>query len=164
MRQRFSRQAKKSPVCITLVRVMHDVAKWFLQNWQAGLAIVAAVGCGVAALVTYRGHRSQTLDKTDDAAQHTALQERRTLVLLCGDAKALADLAIQRHMSDAVFLQRLRAQPCFNTLFPHFSEDFRQQITLEPGDQKGKQTLAEICRKELERLEREWFPAPAKHV
>jgi hypothetical protein len=78
------------------------------------------------------------------------------LRLLCGDAKVLTDLAIQRHMGDADFLRRLQAQPCYDELYPYFSQLFRQEIGQRNIDHDGRAKMAEACRKELERLEHDW--------
>lgn len=78
------------------------------------------------------------------------------MLLFCGDARALADLAIQRHMGDDLFLQRLSAQPCYKVLYVHFSEEFRNQIAGGLDNRKERPALAAACRNEIERLEGQW--------
>ncbi|HWU54734.1 MAG TPA: hypothetical protein VN175_04470 [Rhizomicrobium sp.] len=136
---------------------MGDVAKLLTQISWTDLALGIAVGLGLVGMLTLlafcllprnRGH--------DDAGQHAREEEERRR-LLCEDAKVLADLAIQRHMSDVAFLERFQAQPCYDALFAHFSEKFRERLT-QPGRHLGRSDLAAACREECERLERQWRP------
>jgi hypothetical protein len=140
---------------------MGDIMKWLLPNLWAGLAISTAAGFTIAAIMTYLAHRLRKLNNINDSALRAAMHERQRLLLSCGDAKALADLAIQRHMDDTVFLRRLRAQPCYETLYPHFSEPLRRQIAHELDDPDRRKILAAACREDIERLECELLVAPA---
>ena len=140
---------------------MGDIAKWFLQNFWVSLAVGAATGLAIAAVLTFLVYRLRKLESIDNDALRAVLQERQRLFLCCGDAKALADLAIQRNMDDAVFLRRLRAQPCYETLYPHFSEPLRRQVAHELDDPDRRQILAAACREDIARLERELLAAPA---
>jgi hypothetical protein len=135
---------------------MGDVARWLQQNLWAGLAAGAAAGFAIAAVLTCLAFLLRKPSNIDDGALSLALQERQRVLLLCGDAKALADLAIQRHMGDTLFLQQLRTQSCNVALSSHFSEEFRHQIAQERDDRQGRPTLATAYRKEIERLEQEW--------
>ena len=134
---------------------MGEVAKWFTQNLWAGLAYGAAAGFVVAALLTLLMHRSRDSGDEDEGNNAHLTQERQRLLLLCGDAKALADLAIQRYMTNPEFLRRLQTQPCYDALIPHLSEEFLSQTALQTNDARGS-TLATLFRREIERLEREW--------
>jgi hypothetical protein len=141
---------------------MGEVAKWLLDNLWAGLAIGATTGCAIAAVLTFLSHRLRNLNCIDEDALRVALQERQQLLLLCGDAKALADLAIQRHLGDALFLRRLREQPCYDILSLHFSEPFRLQISQQLNNREGNPTLAAACRKEMEQVEHALLATPPK--
>ncbi len=145
---------------------MGDVGKWFLQNFWAGLAFGGAIGFILAAILTYLAYRLRKLNDIDDSVLRATIHERQRLLLLCGDAKVLADLAIQRHMNDAAFLRRLHEQACYDTLYPHFSETFRQQIAKEPDNLQRGPTAAIACKEEIEQLEknlRQNLPEPTIH-
>jgi hypothetical protein len=133
---------------------MDDTVKGILQNLWGASAIGAAAGFAIAAALTYSAFRLRKPKQGDERALGAAPQERRRLLLFCGDVKALADLAIQRHMSDTIFRGRLQALPCYDPLFPYFSESLRQQIAGLPDDQKRGGVLAVSCREEIEQLER----------
>lgn len=135
---------------------MDVIGKALLQlTWAdlvVGAAVIAAIGGSVAFLVLYaRGLRS--LD--DDGIERSIMEERRQLLLYCGDAKALADLAIQRHMSDAAFLQHFQQQPCYKILAPHFCDAFRERLAQRRRND-GHAELATASRVEFERLEQLW--------
>ena len=116
---------------------------------------VAAAIAAAGLLAVLSWYLRQASDGEDENLDHTAQPERRQLLLSCGDVKALADLAIQRHMSDAAFLQRFQEQPCFGVLLPHFSDEFREQLVQKPKPDR-RANLATACRAECERLERLW--------
>ena len=114
-------------------------------------AAIAAAVLVISVTLHLRQQRKREVNDLD----LDAFREKRQLLLYCGDVKALTDLAIQRHMSDVTFLQRLREQPCYDTLLTHFSSAFHERL-----DQKlkhdGHGDLAAACRKECERLEQLW--------
>jgi len=135
---------------------MDVIAKALLQlSWAdlaVGAAVIAAVGGSLAFLVLYaRGLRK--LD--DDAIERSIMEEKRQMLLYCCDAKALADLAIQRHMSDTAFLQHFQQQPCYKLLAPHFSDAFRERLA-QKRKNDGHANLATASRAEFERLEQLW--------
>jgi hypothetical protein len=135
---------------------MGEIGKWLSQASWADLAIGIALGLAVLSVLTVLAFSLLPRERAKDdgvASEHQEKEERRRL--LCEDAKVLADLAIQRHMSDAAFLERFRTQPCYDALFSHFSEKFREHLT-QPGGQHGRSELAAACRAECERLERQW--------
>ena len=135
---------------------MGEVVKRLLQTSWADLAIGTAAGFGAAMMLTMltiylRGNPSGLAGN----AEHDGIDEQKQLLLFCSDVKALTDLAIQRHMSDAAFLHRFRAQPCYEILAPHFSDDFRERLA-RPRGHDGHADLATACRAECERLEQLW--------
>jgi len=133
---------------------MGEFAKWLPQVSWTDLAAGIAVGLAVLGLLTVLAFSLRPRGHDDgDSKRHDPEQEQRRL--LCGDAKVLADLAIQRHMSDTAFLERFRKQPCYEALYSHFSENFRARLT-QPGGHYGRSDLAVACREECERLERQW--------
>jgi hypothetical protein len=133
---------------------MSDIAKWLLQISWSDLAIGIAAGLAATGLLTFLALRLRRRDDGDGRPQDQT-DEKRRLLLFCGDAKALADLAIQRHMSDLAFVQRFQAQPCYEFLSPHFSETFRQAMA-HPGQHRGRSDLADACRRECEQLQQQW--------
>ncbi len=134
---------------------MDAFAKWLGLTWSElgaiAAAAIAAAGL-LAALSWYLRQLSSGEDENDD---RTAQLERQQLLLSCGDVKALAGLAIQRHMSDTAFLQRFQEQPCFGVLLPHFSDEFREHLAQKHKPDRHA-NLATACRAECERLERLW--------
>jgi hypothetical protein len=143
---------------------MGETTRGILQNLWAASAIGATAGFVIAAVLTYLVFRSRKPKQGDENALRAALQERRRLLLLCGDAKALADLAIQRHISDTTFLEHLRAQPCYAGLSPHFSEAFHRQIAECSGVQSRSPLLALACRREIDQLEKTISTSSALNV
>jgi hypothetical protein len=133
---------------------MGDIARWLQQNLWTGLAAGAAAGFAIAAALTCLAFLLRRPNNIDDEASGLARQERQRLLLLCGDAKALADLAVQRHLPDIAFLEHLRAQPCYAALSPYFSDTFQREITKCPGLQSRSPLLALACRKEIDLLEK----------
>lgn len=135
---------------------MDDVVQWLLQISWIDLAVGTVAGLAAAGLLTALAfHLSRRAEGDGGGAARATLEERRRLLLFCGDVKALTDLAIQRHMSDTAFLQRLQAQPCYEILSPYFNEKFREHLA-EPHRHDGRSDLAAACREECERLERQW--------
>jgi hypothetical protein len=134
---------------------MGEFAKWLPQiSWTdlvVGIAIGVALLGGLIMLAFFLRPRDRQDD--DDGVQRGREEEQRRL--LCEDARILADLAIQRHMSDVAFLERFRTQPCYAALFSHFSEQFRERLT-QPVNRHGHSDLAIACREECERLEQQW--------
>jgi hypothetical protein len=136
---------------------MDEVAQWLLQISWIDLAVGTLSGLAAAGLLTALAlWLSKRAGGDGEGTARTALEERRRLLLFCGDVKALTDLAIQRHMSDNAFLQRFQTQPCFEILSPHFGEKFREHLA-EPHRHHGHSDLAVACREECERLERKWL-------
>jgi len=132
---------------------MGETVQWLYQNMWAGLAASAAIGSIVAAIATVCRNR-QALGGATRAPIQQSTPEWRSLQLACGDAKAMADLAMQRHWDDDNFLRRFRSQPCYEILSPHFSDAFRQILQRPAAHDHRHPTLADTCRKEVERLER----------
>jgi len=133
---------------------MGEFAKWLPQISWTDLAVGVAVGSAILGAMIMLVYFLRPRDHDDDnSALHERERDQRRL--LCEDAKVLADLAIQRHMSDVAFLERFRAQPCYGALFDHFSENFRERLA-QPSRQQGRSDLAVACRKECERLEQQW--------
>jgi len=135
---------------------MNQVAKLLQQISWTDLTVGTFAGFVAALLLTMltlhlRRYRSGRSDQPERGGR----DDRHQLLLYCGDIKALTDLAVQRHMSNATFLQRFQAQPCYNILSPYFSEDFRERL-LQPRRKDGRMDLASACRAECERLERLW--------
>jgi hypothetical protein len=120
------------------------------------LAVGLAVGAAVLGALTLLVFFLRPQSRDDDGGWRGREQDEQRR-LFCEDAKVLADLAIQRHMSDVVFLERFRAQPCYDVLFSSFSEKFRERLA-QPGAHHGHSDLAVACREECERLERQWRP------
>ena len=132
---------------------MGEIAKWLVQVSWTDLAVGAMAGLAAAALLAVLVMSLTHSDR--DGRSDEVPQEQQRLLLFCGDARVLADLAVQRHMSDAAFSQRFQSQPCCQALSPHFSEQFREYLA-QPGQQKNRSGLASACRQECERLERQW--------
>jgi hypothetical protein len=134
---------------------MDAFAKWLGLTWSELGAIAAAAIAAAGLLAALRWYLRRPSNGEDESVEHAAQLERRQSLLSCSDVKALADLAIQRHMSDAIFLQRFQEQPCFGVLLPHFSDEFREYLAqkLKPD---RRSNLAIACRAECERLERLW--------
>lgn len=137
---------------------MDEIAKWLPQiSWTdlaVGMAFVSAILGALILLAFFLRPRGPD---DDDAVRRRHLEDEQRR-LFCEDAKVLADLAIQRHMSDVAFLERFRAQPCYGALLSFFSEKFRERLA-QPGEHHGHSDLAVACREECERLERQWRPA-----
>ena len=135
---------------------MEAVAKWLLQISWTDLAVGAAAGLAAAGLLAIVAVTLRWRTAGGDDIDRRVPDERRRLLLFCGDVKALTDLAIQRHMSDAVFYRRFQEQPSYEILSPHFSERFREHLArIRRPD--GHSDLAVACREECERLERQWM-------
>lgn len=134
---------------------MGEIAKWLPQISWTDLAIGIAVGLAVLGALVILAFFLLPRDRTDDNSARLEREEEEQRRLLCEDAKVLADLAIQRHMSDVAFLERFRTQPCYDALFSHFSEKFRERLA-HPARHYGRSDLAAACREECERLERQW--------
>jgi hypothetical protein len=134
---------------------MGEIAKWLPQISWADLMAGIAVGLTVVGALILLAFFLLPRDRDDDAGARLEREEAEQRRLLCEDAKILADLAIQRHMSDAAFLERFRTQPCYDALFSHFSEKFRQRLA-QPGGHHRHSDLAIACREECERLEQQW--------
>lgn len=132
---------------------MNDIARWFLQNAGAGLAACALACLLLAFLLVMKAFRTSR-PKEDFRNSRFARDTAKRLMLDCGDAKALASLAIQRHMADAEFLRHLSQLPCYEELVPHFSETLKTKFATEPVDSGGRPTLAAACLEDIERLER----------
>jgi len=135
---------------------MDRVVQWLLQVSWADLLIGTMAGFVAAVLLTMLSlHLRHIRSAAPEKGEHWALDERQQNLLYCGDIKALTDLAIQRHLTDFAFVQRFRAQPCYEILSPHFSKDFRERLARSRKFDGGKD-LAAACREECERLERLW--------
>lgn len=129
------------------------VANWLSDNLWVELTFGACGGFALAAILLYFQYRAGEANQIQRDEQRLAHERRHQFQLLCADAKVMTDLAMQRYMSDAQFLQCMRAQPCFAALFPYFSEEFRALLNQEPGDHANKAFLAVACHAELTRLE-----------
>ena len=129
------------------------VANWLSDNLWAELAFGACGGFALAAILLYFQYRAGETNQIQRDEQRLAHERRHQFQLLCADAKVLTDLAMQRYMSDAQFLQCMRAQPCFAALFPYFSEQFRALLNQEPSGRANKAFLAVACHAEITRLE-----------
>lgn len=135
---------------------MEAIPNWLLRLSGADLGYgAAATIAGAVVLVSLTLHFRQRLPRDEDSSDSDAVRQRRQLLLYCGDVKALTDLAVQRHMSDAAFLQRFREQPCYDKLVPHFSDEFRERMNRKLR-QDGHADLAAACREECDRLEQQW--------
>ena len=134
---------------------MDAFAKSLGLTWSELGAIAAAAIAAAGLLAALLWYLRRSSSGEDESADHTAQLERRQLLLSCGDVKVLADLAIQRHMSDTAFFQRFQEQPCFGVLLPHFSDEFREHLAQKPKPDR-RANLATACRAECERLERLW--------
>ena len=132
---------------------MPMVANWLLQNLWVELALGCAVGFALAVPLLYLQHFARQKNKEREEDVQAAHERRQRFLLFCADAKVIAGLAMQRCMSDLQFLQSFRAQPCFEALFPFFSEEFKALLTQEPGNHANKAVLAVACHAELARLE-----------
>ncbi len=142
----------KVPNVVQNHTVAHEALRWLLQNAWVGWIFGAAIGLAVAFPLTFLDRVRRAKDAGIPAI-HEHLKKRQEIKLLCGDARALADLAIQRHFSDAAFLRRLRAQPSYTVLSPYLSDRFRQLLTLETLGEDGRGLLATACLEEIEKLE-----------
>ena len=135
---------------------MVAIPNWLLRLSGADVAYGSAAAiAGAVVLVSLTLHFRQRWNRHDDSSESDAARERRQLLLYCGDVKALTDLAVQRHMSDVAFLDRLREQPCYDRLSPHFSNEFRERLNSKLR-QDGHADLAAACREECDRLEQQW--------
>ena len=133
---------------------MGEIAKWLpLVSWT-DLGVGIAVGLAILGMLTLLTYCLLRRERGDEGGSRREPEEERWR-LLCEDARVLADLAIQRHMSDIAFLERFRAQPCYDALYSHFSETFRERL-MQPGKLHGRSDLAAACREECDRLERQW--------
>jgi hypothetical protein len=132
---------------------MPMVANWLLQNLWVELALGCTVGFALAVPLVYLQHLARQKSKERDEELLVARERRQRFLMFCTDAKVITDLAMQRYMSDVQFLQSFRAQPCFDELFPFFSEEFRELLAQEPGDHANKAFLAVACHAEVTRLE-----------
>ncbi len=132
---------------------MPMVANWFLQNLWVELALGCMVALGLAVPLLYLQHLARQKSKEREEESLVERERRRRFQLFCADAKVITDLAMQRCMTDVQFLQSFRAQPCFEELFPFFSEEFRELLAQEPGNHANKALLAIACHAELSRLE-----------
>jgi hypothetical protein len=131
---------------------MGAMVNGLFQNLWIELALGGAAGFAGALLFTYWQNRGWKHGKSDDEELRAAY-ERRQFLLYCADAKVIADLAVQRHMTDANFLQHLRINPCFIALSPFFSEEFRVRLTQEPSNEAIKSFLPAAFQQEVTRLE-----------
>jgi len=140
--------------------VMNELTQWFLQNAWAGLAVGVATSVVIAAIVIFTLYRLLPPSITGNFPSEQS-QEYSRLILFCGDAKALADISIQRCIGNSDFLRRFHAQPSYAALLPYFSPDFQRQMAQEQDDHDGRPILAMACQAEIERLEQEflaWHP------
>jgi hypothetical protein len=134
---------------------MGESIKWLPQISWADLLVGVAVGLAILAALILLAYFLLPRRRENDDSIARARKEEEQRRLLCEDARVLADLAIQRHMSDVAFLERFRMQPCYDALFSHFSETFRERLAHARGHD-GHSDLAVACREECERLERQW--------
>ena len=132
---------------------MPMVANWLLQNLWVELALGCAVGGALAVPLLYLQHLARQKNKEREEDLRAARERRQRFLMFCADAKVITDLAMQRYMSDMQFVQCLRAQPCFETLFPYFSAEFRTLLAQELSNHANKACLAIACHAELSRLE-----------
>jgi hypothetical protein len=132
---------------------MKEALQWLLQNAWVGWVLGAAIGLALGIPLTVFD-KIRRATGADDSTIREQLKEQQQIRLLCGDARALAYIAIQRHLSDAVFRRRLQAQPCHAVLWPYFSAEFRGRLLQDPMAEDGPATLANVCLEEIERLER----------
>lgn len=147
---------ESSPAGAKIDSVMEAVAKWLLQISWIDLAVGTAAGLAAAGLLAIMAFYLRWRAATGGGIERDVPDERQRLLLFCGDVKALTDLAIQRHMSDAVFYRRFQEQPSYEILFPHFSERFREHL-VRPRRPDGHSDLAAACREECDRLEQQWM-------
>jgi hypothetical protein len=131
-----------------------------LQNLWVEMALGCAGGFAIAVLLVYVQHYVRQLKKNHEEDLQTDQERRQRFLLYCADAKVVTGLAMQRHMSDVQFLDSLRAQPCFEALFPFFSEEFKELLNREPGGLAITAFLAPACHAEITRLERAPDPGP----
>jgi len=134
---------------------MGEIAKWLPQVSWTDLAIGIAAGLAILGALVLLAYFLLPRQRNDETGSSREREEKERRHLLCEDAKVLADLAIQRHMSDVAFLERLRAQPCYDALYSHFSDGFRERLT-QPNKHPGRSDMAAACREECERLEQQW--------
>ena len=118
-----------------------------------------AAGFAAAAALAILVHRFRRPATTPNDVSQEELGKRRRMFLFCSDGKVLADLAIQRHMSDEQFIRHLRAQPCYEALSPYFSEAFTQRLMRATENGEGKSRLAQACRDEIEQLQHQFLPS-----
>jgi hypothetical protein len=140
---------------------MPMVANWLLQNLWVELALGCAVGVALAVPLLNLQHLARQKNKEREEDLQAARERRQRFLLFCADAKVIADLAMQRCMSDLQFLQSFRAQPCFEALYPFFSEEFRALLAQQPGNLANKAFLPATCHAEISRLES--MPNPVSH-
>jgi len=140
---------------------MSDIADWLPSSVGIGLIFGSVAGFAAVALAAIFVRRFFIRVTQPEAVTRVELEERRRMLLFCSDAKALADLAVQRHMSNTLFLRHLRSQPCYEALLPYFGESFTNDLLLatENGEEKSK--LAQACRDEIERLQHQFLPPSA---
>jgi hypothetical protein len=124
-----------------------------IQNLWVELALGGATGFAGALLFRCWQNRGREYGQRNDQKLRAA-NERRQFLLYCADAKVIADLAVQRHMTDASFLRHLRTNPCFEALSPFFSKEFRDLLTQEPSKEAIKSFLPATFQQEVTRLER----------
>ena len=134
---------------------MGEAAKWLVQVSWTDLAVGVMAGLAAAGLLAVLIMSFGRSNRDKDSTSQDQPRDQQRLLLFCGDARALADLAVQRHMSDIAFFQRFQSQPCYQVLSPHFSEEFREHLA-QPSRQSGRSGLASACRQECERLEQQW--------
>ena len=90
---------------------MGEFAKWLPQVSWTDLAVGIAAGLAILGALVLLAYFLLPRRREDETGSSREREEKERRRLLCEDAKVLADLAIQRHMSDVAFLARLRAQP-----------------------------------------------------
>ncbi len=125
---------------------MGEFWKWLPQNLWAELSIVGALGLAVAVLTILFVYLFPNHNDDKDDTLLAAKKERQRLLLFCGDATALATLAVQRDTSDGIFLRRFRALPAFDALFPHFGDQFRQTIVQTTDDSQKSLCMTLRCK------------------
>ena len=135
---------------------MSDVAHWVLHHLGAVFAASAAICLALAGLLVVWVFRTTSPPHRHDTASRDLAEKLRRLKLQSGDVKALANLAIQRHMDNKTFLHHLNGQRSCRELLQYFNMDLQQKLAHEPADQSSKSMLAAACLNEIERLEREF--------
>jgi hypothetical protein len=134
------------------------------HNSTASLAAGAAICLALAALFFVASCFKPTKRNADDDTSRPEVQKYQRLKLHCEDLRALSNLAIQRHMSDAEFLRHLHIQPCYGELQAHFDDDLQKRLKQEPADSSGRSILAVACLSNVERLEHELHDAISASV